>query len=144
MHQFLLIYYTLIGFCIVGYLWFHSKRRPKPPSPPRLDAPMGVVRYVADCLGLTLDDVGIRYTRSPLYAYHMGQRYEGVGEHDLAVSYYAQAVEGDPEWAEARYRLAMNYIRSKQYDKARQQVERLELLNGDYAALVKEHLPFNG
>ena len=147
MKSFLITYYSILALGIAaGALWFRRRNagKPQPPPDPRYDVPASAwtrfFHYLARRLGLTLSDPGIRYTRSPQYAYHMGQRFEGVGEYDRAIGYFAQAVEDAPRWAEPRFRLAMSYIRTGQREKARQQLQFLEGANEDFAAQVRVHL----
>jgi tetratricopeptide (TPR) repeat protein len=129
-----LLIFGLIG----GYFWwvmFKESRSPKTP-PSEVGQIVGVFSRLK---GLTNRDVGVRYVRSPEYAFDMGLRYEGVGENFTAMAYFKEAVEMRPQWAEARYHLGKAYIQLKERDKAQEQLNALTEMGAPWAERLSEH-----
>jgi len=69
-------------------------------------------------------------------AMEQGQYYTAIGQHEVAVSHYAKAVELDPGNASARYKAALAYVRSGRTASARREMAALEELDPSLASLL--------
>lgn len=68
-------------------------------------------------------DLSLRQPAEPYHRYNLGLVEVRMGKYDMAENAYQRAIELDPKFSDARYNLALLYIRNREYPKALAQLE---------------------
>ncbi len=123
----------------------------KMPDPPKTEgAGDAVVQYAEAVmsgqagLGITEDIKDLRAhqarnnPRSKVrMAFDSGQTALAMGKHMEAVRHFSEAIQLDPEYAEAHYRLGLAYVQAGDMLAARRERAKLQTLDPDRAKLLK-------